>query len=482
MTTILKRSALCLLLAAGLAGTAQAQVVPPSPTTVPNPLSLSQAINIALAHQPSQWIAKTQERSASGTLEQTMSQYYPNVVPTYTYESDSSMLYSSGGLFSTKTSGGTGTVTATETIIDTGKRELVNAQSRQGRSMAKYSAANTNQTVIDAVTEDYYNLLRAIDLVKVDQSLVDEAQTVVNQVQAEVNAGTVAAASIYQAQATLANAQVTLTNDQAAIVTASATIKNELGVDNATVVNPVPLVAGDQLPPVPAASTQPTLQDDIDTAYANRPDLKAQEFQVEYDEIAVKVANVEAGLQGTATAEYLDTAHNDFGPTSDDRRFMLTATFPLFDGGLTRGEQRVAEAQRDSARDTLEEDRLAVHEDVEQEYGVYSAAYNAANLAQTAYKAAQVNYDSAVAEQKEGLETVVDVVTAQATLAQAKDSYVNAIYNFYVDNSALSRALGLDNTAPAPSAPATPPPLAPTGASPPPAAPAAAATGAGAAP
>lgn len=455
-TMSIAKLALFVALAATIAVPAIAEVTPtPVPTTVPDPLSLQQAITIALQHQPNQYAAQAQQTEAAGTVMQAKSQYFPTVTPTYTYEADSNAAYSpaAGELArlpagSVPTSGSMVTIDASELLFDNGKRELANAQARRTNDIANDDARNTTETTIDAVTEDYYNLLMATDLVKVGQSQVDSAQIELNLVQAQVTAGTVAASSTYQAQATLANAQVTLIQDQTSVSNAAAALKAELGVGPAATIDLVPLAPGDALPPPPAPGPATTLAQYLQTAYDNRPDLQAQQAMVGYQEIGVKQAQLNAGLQFAGTAYYLSTDQNSFGSTSSDERFMLTATWPILDFGYYRGAVVTAEGMADSAKDSYDSLKLSVNQAVEQAYVSRNQAESAATLAQAALKAAQVNYDSTVAMQKEGLATVVDVTTAQVTLVQAQDQYVTAIYNYYIEDSALSRAIGQNDINP----------------------------------
>lgn len=432
--------------AAAAALPANAQTVPSPPATVPNPLSLDQAISIAMAHQPSRFIAATQETSASGAIEQAHSQYFPQVTPSYSYIQNSSTSFQSSA-----PNGGTTEVDATEEVFDNGKRELVNAQARRQLEEARDSSRDVKQQVIDTVTRDYYGLLRAIDLVKVADSQVKSSQTEVDQVNAQIKAGTSAAASVYQADATLANAQVTLLTDQAGVTTASAQLKNDIGVDSTQDVAPVPLSNDDQLPPAPPAETPRPLDDYLTIAYANREDLKAQTVEVARQDELVKEAEVNAGPQvtGTIDEEYLKEPDVEaFEPAGWDTRSMLTASWPIFDGGFNKGAIKIAQAARDSARDTLVQDRNNVHLAVEQDLATRTQALNSASLAETALQAAQVNYDSSVAEQREGLLTVVDVITAEATLAQAQENYVSTIYSFYIADADLQRAIGTNDVTP----------------------------------
>ena len=449
-STISTTSALTILATIALALPLSAQVVPTAPTSLPDPLSLDQAIDIALAHQPQQFIAATQKTAAAGAVQQARSQYQPKVTPTYTYEVDSTAQFNTGLAHTNNTTKGSQlNVDLTQQIFDNGTRELTNAQARRQADEARFGIVNTKQQVINNVTRDYFGLLRAIDLVKVADSQVKSAQTEVDQVQAQITAGTAAKASVYQAQATLANAQVTQLTDQAGVKTASAQLKNDLGVNTTAVVNPVSLSTGDQLPAPPPSETDKPLADYLATADANRPDLKQEQAEVERQNEAVKAAELTAGPQLGGNYELVWTPVNDFGTTTgSDSRLMLTASYPLFDGGFSRGAVKIAQANRDAAKDTLQADRNNVHLAVEQALATRAQALNSAGLAQTALQSAQVNYDSAVAQQREGLLTVVDVITAEATLAQAQQNYVATIYDFYIADADLQRAIGVNDITP----------------------------------
>src|SRR5437879_8806864 len=92
----MKYVAAILMTTCALSIRSHAQVVPTAPTTLPDPLSLDQAIDIALGHQPQQFIAATQRTAASGAVTQAQSKYFPSITPTYDYEIDSSAQFNKG--------------------------------------------------------------------------------------------------------------------------------------------------------------------------------------------------------------------------------------------------------------------------------------------------------------------------------------------------------------------------------------------------
>ncbi len=474
-----------------LVSPALCQVVPPAPTSLPTPLTLSAALAIALREQPQQYISRAQVTEAQGQKLQAQSQYFPTLTPTYQYQNRTQAVYgvSTGNSTVTTTNSGTGTtgtgtgigttgtgttgtgttgtttggttvigsqsinetsivrggglsVSLDQTLFDNGSREAANAEARRAVDAASFGDANTRQAIILTVTQDYYQLLLTTDLVKVAQAQVARYQQAVDVTQAQVSAGTVAAIAVFQAQSDLANAQVTLLQDQNQVQTASAMLKNALGVATDAPVQPAPLAPGSQLPPVPTPGPAQTLDAALAVAYASRADLRQQQAIVESQNSALQQARREAGL--TVRGDYVLTyqATNDTGNRGTDSQVLLTGSYPLFDAGSVRGAVRIAQAQRDVAQNQLELVRQQVRLDVEQAYNTRSTNLLAAGLAQAAVTAAQVNYDSVVAAQRQGIGTVLDITTAQATLTQAQNQYVTAVYNFYIADAQLQRALG----------------------------------------
>ena len=469
------------------ASPALCQVAPAPPLVLPTPLTLPQAIALALRQQPQLYLSQTQITQARGQKLQAQSQYFPVLTPSYQYQNTSQALYGlgSGGVSTVTTTGtgttgtgtsgtgttgttGTGTtgtigttttllnsqnevsivrggglnVSLSQTLFDAGQREAVNTEARRAVDAAEFSRRNTRQTIILNVTQDYYQLLLNRDLVKVAQAQVARYQQTEDVTQAQIDAGTTAAKDIYQARSDFANAQVTLLNDQNAVQTASATLKNALGVDLNGVVQIAPLTAGDTLPPVPVSGQGPSLEDALTAAFAQRPDLRQQQAVVQSDAAALRLAQREAGVsvKGDYVLNY--QASNDVGARGVNSQFLVTGSYPLFDAGNARGAVQIAQAARDAALDQLELVRQQVRLDVEQAYSTRQTNLDAAGLAQAAVTAAQVNYDAAVASRKEGIGTVLDITTAQATLTQAQSQYVTAVYNFYIADAQLERAIG----------------------------------------
>ncbi len=456
--------------------TADEPVPAPLMVKLPAVLTLKDAVAIALREQPQQTISKAGIDSALGVRQEAQSQYYPTVTPSYTFENNRSVEYgitqnqiSTSTIAPGSTGSGTGTGGTTQTIVtqssadnvnvirgggasislkqtlfDSGQRELANSEARHQVEGANLTNEDTRQQITATVTTSYYNLLAAQDQVKVAQANVAENQQTDELTQAELTAGTAAQTDVYQAKANLATAEVTLIQDQTQVEVNSAALKNSMGIVTDDPVQPEPLSQGTALPPVPTPPAIGTLTDYYKTAQNNRDDLKAQLSNVDTARDAVKLARINAGL--SLSGDYLLTYQptNDLGPKGTSSALTLTASLPLLDGGYSKGAVRVEDAALESALATFEQTRQTILEAVEQDYYTRQESLQAITYAQVAVQAGQINYNSAVASREAGVGTVLEITTAEATLTQAQSQYVTAIYNYYIADSNLRRAAGLD--------------------------------------
>nr|CAA9288908.1 hypothetical protein AVDCRST_MAG63-4191 [uncultured Armatimonadetes bacterium] len=117
-------------------------------------------------------------------------------------------------------------------------------------------------------------------------------------------------------------------------------------------------------------------------------------------------------------------------------------SYPLFDAGLSRARVRESQAAVRGSEARVESLRQQVAVEVEQAWRDLAQARATLPAAEAAQRAAQVNYEAAIESRREGLGTIVDVITAQTQLAEAQSAFVQAVYDFYQGDARLARAVG----------------------------------------
>ena len=326
-------------------------------------------------------------------------------------------------------------VAAQLNIYDSGRREANVGFARRSVFAAEYGLGNQRQNVILTVTEDYYNLLRSRELVRVQDENVRRAQTTLEAIQAQVQAGAAAQSDTLQAQSDLANSQINLLSAQNDVRIAEANLKNAMGV----VATPSLVLADTQVPAPNPTPDKVALDDYVQTAYINRLDLKQQQEIVNAQGYNVRIAHINNGVTVNASISEGYQLNPDAG---EERSFVVSVGYPLFDGGTTRAGVRASKATLESDRRDLDALQQNVRLDIEQQYYTRELARQRVVAANVAVQAGQLNYQAALEKQRNGLVNILEVLNAQVQLITAQVSQVQAIYDYYIADARLSRDIG----------------------------------------
>lgn len=440
----------------------------PTAIEIPSPLNLAQAIDLALILQPNIASAAAGVDRAEQQEVGQQSRYYPTLTPQYTY------LYQYTFGTVNQFIPGSGVVVPIEQattrevrqaqialsyrIWDAGVREYNARAARQNLRAQLFSEQNTKQTVIANVADAYFTVLRNNALLEVSQAQVARAKNTFDVLKAQVDAGVAAQKDIFQAEADYQNALVNLLTAQNNAAVAQATLKSAIGFIGGEPLKLSPIAA-------PAPTTTATVKiegmesgqlisegaDDVrninlltEAALKNRPDLQQAQQTVEAAKTQVKLSQINAGVRVNVDASGAEqyNPNNVFNNAGRNYQVNLSATYPLFDGGLVRSQVRSNRATQHQNEAQLESQRQQVAVEVEQAYRTLRQAKAAIPAAEAAQRAAQINYDAALESQKEGVGSIVEVITAQTSLVQAQTNYVQAVFNYYAADARLTRALG----------------------------------------
>jgi outer membrane protein TolC len=427
-------------------------------TDLSKPLSLDRAIRIGLARQDTIAIAQSQVDAAKAQVTQARSTYYPQVTPSFQYQSsltpgvqfNSNTGVPTYGSFNSDTR--TEVVAAHQLLYDAGKREANVGLARRSEFGFEYGLANQRQSVVLVVTQAYYNLLRDRELVKEDQDSAERARITRDVIQAQADVGAAAKSDVLQAEADYANARVQVFVAQATYGVDQAALKNSMGIVTAQ-----PITLPDETVPTPSTTPDPIgLEAYVRQAYVNRLDSKQQQEQINAQGYNVRIAQINAGLSVDAelTEGY---ALNPY--QGEEHTFLVALSYPLFDAGNSRAVVRESKALLEQDRRNLDQLEQNIRFDVEQGYVNRESARSRIGAAQLAVQAAQQNYDVALEKQKNALVNIPEVTLAENNLVIARVALVQAIYDYYVADAQLKRATGVNDPVFLPRVPGAKPPV-----------------------
>ena len=120
----------------------------------------------------------------------------------------------------------------------------------------------------------------------------------------------------------------------------------------------------------------------------------------------------------------------------------FSVSFPLWNNGQREIELSQARVNRDVARTIREDLERAVRRDVSSAYDTYETARAAVELAQIGVTVAKQNYHMQELRYRSGATTILDLLDAQVSLAQAEAGLVQARYQTRLALAQLEAILG----------------------------------------
>lgn len=390
----------------------------------PVQLSLEESISLALRNNPAVQISEAdRERSAWGVTEAKSGRY-----PTVSLNSGYAVNDQSGGLFDGNTNS---SIRMDWKMHSDGRVQNQIEQAKLGLTSADLNIEKTKQQLKLDTTTAYYNVLQAGNMVAVGQESVNNLKEHQKVVQAKYEAGIVAKSDILRAEVELANAEQNLikyNNQHVLAVTNLNNLMNSSADTELELIDALKYEADSR-----------TLEESLQLAKANRPEIAQADVSVRSADVSVKQAS-----SGTLPLITLSAATglSDGAQRSDDWSVGLTASWNVFDGGSSKAKLKQAQSSRDKA--ALQSEQVAdnVEQEVRQSYLSMREAEKRLETVNVTVDKAKEDLYIAREKYKAGVGTNLDVIDAQLALNQAKTNHVQALYDYNVNRSKLDKAIG----------------------------------------
>ncbi|HXN29426.1 MAG TPA: TolC family protein [Candidatus Acidoferrales bacterium] len=122
--------------------------------------------------------------------------------------------------------------------------------------------------------------------------------------------------------------------------------------------------------------------------------------------------------------------------------YELSVQFPLFTGGRIRAEEARAKLEEQHVAETRRQLEAQIVNEVKSSLDELRAARNSVDVANLGLKLAQEEVAQAQRRFAAGVTTNVEVITAQDALARASDNQIGALYQFNLSRASLARSTG----------------------------------------
>lgn len=431
------------------------QIATPVAAPPPRVLRLADAVEVALAHQPTVQQARAQTAAAEGRVTQARAPFFPQLTATASYQRIRSAGFGGRSGIATGTGGGVaGTPT---TVVPTSNASGIdvytfggnvsqllwdfgttyNRSRSAGRVVESFAATEkaTSLNVVADVRRSYFAARAQKALVGVARESLGNLQRHLVQISGFVSAGTRPEIDLAQARTDVASGRLSLIDAENAYAVAKAQLGRSIGLDQGLDFD----VADDELGPIDGED-QPQARL-VARAFAARPEIVALEKQRESFHLTAKAfrGNYLPTLTASAGASETGTDIADLGPAWN---VGLTLSWPIFQGGLTRGQVREAESNADAARAQTDGAKVQVRLDVQQaEIGIRSAKASQ-DVAGEVVANARERLRLAEGRYTSGLGSVIELGDAQLALTTAQAQLVQAQFNLSSARADLLAALG----------------------------------------
>jgi outer membrane protein len=304
----------------------------------------------------------------------------------------------------------------------------------------------TDQTVRAAVQDltytaghSYYDVLLNQHLVQISADAVRSAQAHLDSVKQRREGGVASDFDVLRAEVELSNFQAELIRNKNAINIAKAQLIKVMGVSQDS-----NFVLSDELQYNPS---EMTMERAVEAAFRNRPDLMSGEFDIKYQKELLKINR---SRYWPTLSGFYDNIWSRPDPHQstivDDGHLWqagFRATLPIFDGFSREGEIIQQKARvRQAQIDLIDTEETALFEITSALLSIEDAAEfvesQRLNLtrAEEGLRLAEVGY-------REGINTQVEMIDAQAALTTASANYYQAIYSHIIAKLDLQKAMGI---------------------------------------
>jgi outer membrane protein TolC len=398
-------------------------------------LNLERCVEIALKIQPAIMAAMSTADASQSRIGQAQANYYPQIDWTSSASRTSTGPRSSFGfetrsvIFNSYLTG----VNLNQNIFDFGKTAAQVKVQRLTYGSSLSDLETASEQIIFNVKQTYYGVLQAKRNRDVSEETVKQFEQHLEQAKGFYEVGTHPKFDVTKAEVDMSNSKLNLITAKNAVRVAVANLNNAIGVPDAPEYG-----IEDNLS---SKKYEITFEDGISKAYQNRPDLKSIVAKRQAAESSVELAKKGYFPVLTGTAGY-DYAGNAF-PLARGWNIGATFSFPIFNGFLTKYQVEESKANLNVLRANEESLKQTIFLDVQQAYLNLKDAEEKIPTAELTVKQAQENLEIANGRYAAGVGNPIEVTDAEVSMANAKLSYIQALYNSKVSQASLEKAMGL---------------------------------------
>ena len=415
---------------------AAAVALPPDLQERIRQLSLVDVVDLALRNNPATRASWAQARAAASLLGSARGAYYPSIngsASVARIQSPATLARPAG-----KRTEYAPSIALNYLLLDFGGRSGSVERARQSLFAANLEHNATLQNTVLQAQVAYFTYMATSALLSAERSAVAQAQASLTAAERRNTVGLATIADVLQARTALSQERLNLETIQGGLQAARGSLASALGLPANLPFDLEPLPTD-----IPVGMITQSVDSVINEALRNRPDLAAARAQAAGAAAQVRVARaaqLPSLTLGSTGARTYSNPRNFSGPSYN---VSLGLAIPIFNGFSHQYDVAAARAQADAVHALADQTRQQVITEVFVSYYALQTAEQRVATSDDLLASAQQSVQVAAGRYREGVGSILDLLTAQTALANARAQQVQSRWQWYTALAQLARDAGV---------------------------------------
>lgn len=310
--------------------------------------------------------------------------------------------------------------------------ELSQSNNRIAQADAEYQAEA--QELIVKTTEAYFDILSAEDNIEFITSEQKSIERQLDQAQQRFDVGLVAITDVYEAQAVYDQSLADLIDAENELDDKKEALREIIGDNTADLVNLIDEI--ELTPPTPN-----NIDEWSKISETNNFDIIAalNQAEVRRKEVDIQKSGHLPTLDIVADYNVQDSG-STFGLRGDTESIGLQLNIPLFQGGVVNSRTRQAEFDYLNAKQNLLRTKRKVKHELRNSFRDVTSSLSRVKALKATVKSTRNALEATEAGFSVGTRTMVDVLSEQRFLFEAKRDYARSRYDYFINGIKLKQA------------------------------------------
>ena len=400
------------------------------------PLTLEEAIRVALANNREILVAKEKVEEAKQRTKEAKAGYFPtiNLGGTYTRlnEAPSMSIPDYGSVEMGKADNYLSKLSVNQPLYTSGRLNYANKGASLYYQKLQEDLKNTQNKITFQVKKAFYGVLLAQENVEVTEKALDQAKRHLSVVEDFFKVGVVSRFDLLRTRVEVANLKPDLIQARNNLRLSQESLANLLFLPSASL-----KLEGE-------LSFEPLkiiLEEVIDKALKERSDLRSFKLQKEMSEVALKLAEVEnkptLALVGNYQYQNPSGGKDEWG---EEWNLNLVLSIPFFDGWANRARAAQRRSQIKQIDLSLQQLEAGIDLEVKKAFWDLEASEGRIYAQEKNIEQAEEALSIAEVRYKSGAITNLEVLDAQLALTRVRLGYLKALYDNNVAMAELEKA------------------------------------------